>query len=80
MWQIEENKFDFAMTHSIAAPKPVVYEVLANLEAYPEFVSDLVSSTREDEHTYRVVAKAAILTIPARVRVREDPGRGSRSS
>lgn len=73
MWQIHDNQFDFSMTHSIAAPKPVVYGVLANLEAYPEFISDLVSATREGD-TYRVVAKAAILTIPARVRVTEDFG------
>lgn len=74
MWQIHDNQFDFSITYSIVAPKLVVYAVLANLEAYPEFISDLISASREGD-TYRVVAKAAILTIPARVRVSEDPGR-----
>lgn len=74
MWQIHENQFDFVITQSIIAPKPVVYEVLADLEAYPEFISDLVSVSREGD-TYRVIAKAAILTIPARVRLSQVSGR-----
>lgn len=74
MWQIQENQFDFVITHSIAAPRSIVYDVLANLEAYPEFISDLVSVSREGD-TYRVIAKAALLTIPARVKISQDPGR-----
>jgi len=72
-WQIRDNKFDFSISHSIAAPREVVYNVLANFEAYPEFINDLVSVRREG-NVYRFVARAAILTIPATVTVSEKPG------
>jgi ribosome-associated toxin RatA of RatAB toxin-antitoxin module len=73
MWQIEGNKFSFSMTESIEAPKSVVYTVLADFESYPDFISDIVSATPESGG-YRMVVKAAILTIPSRIRVAETPG------
>ena len=73
-WQMGDNQFDFSTTHSIAASKDVVYRVLADMEAYPEFVNDLVSVKREGD-VYKFVARAAILTIPATVRVTKTPVR-----
>ena len=73
-WHIRDKQFDLAITHSIAAPGELVYDVLANMEAYPEFISDLVSVTR-DGNLYKFVARAAILTIPATVAVTKTPGR-----
>lgn len=73
-WKIQGNKFDFSIAHSINAPRDVVYSVLANLEAYPEFVNDIISAKREGE-LYKFVARAAILTIPATVRATKTPGR-----
>ncbi|GIK41985.1 MAG: hypothetical protein BroJett011_58180 [Chloroflexota bacterium] len=73
-WQIADNKFDFSITHSIAASKEVVYRVLADMEAYPEFVNDLVSVTRQGD-LYKFVARAAILTVSATLKVVEIPGR-----
>lgn len=72
-WQLAENKFDFSITHSITASTEVVYRVLADMEAYPEFVNDLVSVTREGE-LYKFVARAAILTVSALLKVVETPG------
>lgn len=72
-WQIADNKFDFSITHSIAASKEVVYRVLADMEAYPEFVNDLVSVTRQGD-LYKFVARAAILTVSATLKVVEIPG------
>lgn len=72
-WQIADNKFDFSITHSITASKEVVYRVLADMEAYPEFVNDLVSVTREGD-LYKFVARAAILTVSAKLKVVETPG------
>ena len=39
-WEIHDNQFDLSTTHSIAAPSEIVYEVLADMEAYPEFTRD----------------------------------------
>jgi ribosome-associated toxin RatA of RatAB toxin-antitoxin module len=74
LWQISGNQFDFSIAHSISASKDVVYQVLADMEAYPEFVSDLISVKREGD-LYKFVARAAILTIPAAVTVTKTPGR-----
>jgi ribosome-associated toxin RatA of RatAB toxin-antitoxin module len=73
-WQIHDNQFDLSITHSIRAPGEIVYQVLADMEAYPEFISDLVSVKREGD-VYRFVARAAILTIPVTVIVLKTPGR-----
>lgn len=73
-WQLADNKFDFSITHSITASKEVVYRVLADMEAYPEFVNDLVSVTREGDGLYKFVARAAILTVSALLKVVEQPG------
>jgi len=72
-WQITDNKFDFSVTHNIAASKDLVYRVLADMEAYPEFVNDLISVTR-DGNLYKFVARVAILTISALLAVTETPG------
>ncbi len=73
-WQITDNKFDFSVTHSIAASKDLVYQVLADMEAYPEFVNDLISVTR-DGNLYKFVARVAILTVAAVLAVTETPDR-----
>lgn len=73
-WQIHDNQFDFSLTHSIAAPGEVVYRVLAEMEAYPEFVNELISVSREGD-LYKFTARAAILTVSATIRVKETPGR-----
>jgi ribosome-associated toxin RatA of RatAB toxin-antitoxin module len=73
-WQICDNQFDFSLTQSIAAPGEVVYRVLAEMEAYPEFVNELISVNREGD-LYKFMARAAILTVSATIRVKETPGR-----
>ncbi|MFN8454481.1 MAG: gluconate 2-dehydrogenase subunit 3 family protein [Anaerolineae bacterium] len=73
-WQIHDNQFDFSLTHSIAASGEVVYRVLAEMEAYPEFVNELISVSREGD-LYKFTARAAILTVSATIRVKETPGR-----
>jgi ribosome-associated toxin RatA of RatAB toxin-antitoxin module len=72
-WRIQDGKFDFTIQRTIAAPRDVVYRVLADLEAYPEFISDLVSVARDGDR-YTLVARAAILTIPVTVSARFSPG------
>jgi ribosome-associated toxin RatA of RatAB toxin-antitoxin module len=72
-WQIRENEFDLSITHNIDASKEAVYDVLAELEAYPDFINDLVSVKRDGD-VYHFVARAAILTIPATVAVIKTPG------
>ena len=52
----------------------LVYQVLADMEAYPEFVNDLISVTR-DGNLYKFVARVAILTVSATLAVTETPGR-----
>jgi ribosome-associated toxin RatA of RatAB toxin-antitoxin module len=71
-WQIHDNEFDYSIEHSIDAPKETVYEVLADMEAYPEFINDIASVKREGD-LYHFVARAAILTIPATVAVTKTP-------
>jgi ribosome-associated toxin RatA of RatAB toxin-antitoxin module len=71
-WEIHDNQFDLSITHSIAAPKEIVYEVLADMEAYPAFINDLVSVKRDGE-LYHFLARAAILTIPVTVAVTKTP-------
>jgi len=73
-WQITDNKFDFSITHSIRASKEVVYRVLADMEAYPEFINDLISVSRQGD-LYKFQARAAILTVSATLKVTEQPGR-----
>jgi ribosome-associated toxin RatA of RatAB toxin-antitoxin module len=72
-WEIHDNKFDLSLTHSIAAPREIVYEVLADMEAYPEFINDLVSVQRDGD-MYHFLARAAILTIPVTIAVTKTPG------
>lgn len=72
-WKITDNKFDFSLSHTINASGETVYRVLADMESYPEFLNDLVSVRREGE-MYYFVARAALLTIPATLRVRPTPG------
>jgi ribosome-associated toxin RatA of RatAB toxin-antitoxin module len=71
-WQITDNQFDFSISHRIEATPETVYRVLAEMDAYPEFVNDLISVKREGE-VYHFVARAALLTIPATLRVSETP-------
>jgi ribosome-associated toxin RatA of RatAB toxin-antitoxin module len=73
-WQINGNRLDFADICHIEASKDVVYQVLADMEAYPKFLNDLVSVKR-DGNQYRFVARAAVLTIPATLAVSKSPGR-----
>lgn len=73
MYEIKDNQFDFSMTHEIDAPATVVYEVLADFESYPEFINDISSAKYEGGNIYKMVAKAALLTIPARVQVQKTP-------
>ena len=72
-WQIHDNQFDLSITQSIAAPREIVYEVLADMGAYPEFINDLVSVKRDGD-VYHFLARAAILTIPVTVVVTKTPG------
>lgn len=72
-WQIADNQFDFSITHSMAASQEVVYRVLADMEAYPEFVNDLIAVTRDGD-LYKFTARAAILTVSATLKVSEKPG------
>jgi len=71
-WQIRDNQFDISIEHTIAAPREIVYEVLADIEAYPEFINDLVSVKRDGDQ-YRLVARAALLTIPVTIVVTKTP-------
>lgn len=73
-WQINDNQFDFSITHSIRASKEVVYRVLADMEAYPEFINDLIAVTHEGA-LYKFTARVALLTISATLKVTEQPGR-----
>ena len=74
MWQLDGNKFDFSMTENIDAPRDVVYSVLSDFETYPDFITDIISVSPTSTG-YHMVVKAAILTVPADVRVRRVPGR-----
>lgn len=74
MWQFDGNKFDFSMTESIDAPRDVVYDVLSDFETYPDFITDIISVTPTTDG-YHMVVKAAILTVPADVRVTRVPGK-----
>ena len=58
-WQITDNKFDFSISHCIEAVPETVYRVLAEMEAYPEFINDLISVRREG-NLYHFVARAAL--------------------
>ncbi len=71
MWKIEDNQFDFSMTQTIEAPRHIVYQTLVNFEAYPEFINDVVSVTRQGNDIIQAVVKVAILTIAGRARVKE---------
>ena len=73
MYEIRDNQFDFSMTHHIEAPQDVVYGVLADFLAYPDFINDIVSAADEGNGIYKLTAKAAVLTIPARIRVLPKP-------
>lgn len=75
MLEIKDNRLDFSITESIGAPRDLVYDVVAHLEAYPDFISDVVSARAEDSDTYKIVTKAAVLKIPSRVTVSRIPGR-----
>ena len=72
-YTLEDDRFDFKVTHAIRAPKDVTYQVLADFESYPHFITDIVSASYEGNGVYGLKAKAAVLTIPARIRVEEDP-------
>lgn len=74
MWQLEGNKFSFSMTESIDAPRDITYNVLSDFETYPDFITDIISVTPTSDG-YHMVVKAAVLTIPAVVRVTRSPGR-----
>jgi ribosome-associated toxin RatA of RatAB toxin-antitoxin module len=71
MWKIEDNQFDFSMTQIIEAPRHIVYQTLVNFEAYPEFINDVASVTRQGNDIIQAVVKVAILTITGRARVKE---------
>jgi ribosome-associated toxin RatA of RatAB toxin-antitoxin module len=51
----------------------VVYRVLADMEAYPEFINDLIAVTHEGA-LYKFTARVALLTISATLKVTEQPG------
>lgn len=70
---MSENSFNFSVTHTIPAPKERVYRVLADMEAYPEFINDLVSVKREGD-LYHFTARVTLLTVSATVTVNEVPG------
>lgn len=77
MWRLGRNELDVSITHDVAAPKEVVYRVIADFETYPQFINEITTARREGD-TYWFVARVAILTIPARVRVTEQPSRSVR--
>jgi ribosome-associated toxin RatA of RatAB toxin-antitoxin module len=73
-WHIADKKLDFSISRSVVAPKEQVYRVLADMEAYPEFINDLVSVKRTG-NLYHFVARAAILTVRATLMVTHTPHR-----
>src|SRR5688572_3555044 len=70
---MSDNSFNFSVSHTIPASKERVYQVLADMEAYPEFINDLISVKRE-RNLYRFKARAAILTVSATMAVNQVPG------
>jgi ribosome-associated toxin RatA of RatAB toxin-antitoxin module len=70
---MSDNSFNFSITHLIPAPKKRVYQVLADMEAYPEFINGLISVKREGE-LYHFVARVMLLRVSATLAVNEVPG------
>ena len=70
---MSDNSLNFSISHIVPASKERVYQVLADMEAYPEFINDLVSVKREGE-LYQFVARAMILRLSATMAVNEVPG------
>jgi ribosome-associated toxin RatA of RatAB toxin-antitoxin module len=68
-----DNSFNFSVTHLIPAPKARVYQVLADMEAYPEFINGLISVKRAGE-LYHFVARVMLLRVSATMAVSEVPG------
>ena len=70
---MSDNSLNFSLSHIVPASKERVYQVLADMEAYPEFINDLVSVKREGNQ-YRFVARAMLLRLSATMVVHEVPG------
>lgn len=73
-WHIIDNKLDFSITRTVVAPKALVYQVLADMEAYPEFINEL-RSVKRTGNLYHFAARAVILTIQATMVVTPKPPR-----
>jgi ribosome-associated toxin RatA of RatAB toxin-antitoxin module len=74
LWRNLTHKFDFSTHRSVAAARETVYRVLADMEAYPQFIDGLLSVKRQGNR-YRFIARAAILPVAATMTVSATPGR-----
>lgn len=69
MWTIEGDEFRYEETVGIDAPLPTVYRIVANVNEYDVFLTDVVFAEMENEETCHMVVRAGPLRVEVRTKV-----------
>ena len=69
MWTINGDEFNYEETVAIEVPVSLVYEAIADVDKYDEFITDVVLSEMESETICRMIVRAGPLRVNVRSRV-----------
>lgn len=75
MWHIENDEFHYEETVIVAAPRSTVYEIVAGIDGYDEFISDVVLAESEPGGRCHLIIRAGPLRVDVRTAVEYDPER-----
>jgi ribosome-associated toxin RatA of RatAB toxin-antitoxin module len=69
MWKLDNDEFLYEETVPISAPLPLVYQTVASVEKYEEFLTDVILSEKEGTSGCHMIIRAGPLRVEVRTRV-----------
>lgn len=75
MWEIQGDEFRYEETVTVAAPLSKVYDIVAGIDRYDEFLSDVVLSESEADGRCHLIVRAGPLRVDVRTEVEYDPNK-----
>ena len=70
MWSIEGDEFTFEETVKIDAPLQLVYEVVARVDEYDNFITDVELAEMESEEDCHMIIRIGPLRVEVRTKVK----------
>lgn len=69
MWTIEGDEFKYKQTVDVDAPVPVIYQIIANVDKYDSFLTDVALAQMESPDVCYMIVRAGPLRMKVRTKV-----------